>query len=107
MPLLVVGHVPTPCDGAAVSSLCCVAIWAMKRLAAAPCQWSRRAQEDAVARADDLDRAAFAPAEAEALGDEDRLAVGWVCQAVWAPGVKCTSAAAKAEVPAGTATASM
>jgi hypothetical protein len=32
---------------------------------------------------------------------------GCVCQAVRAPGVKCTLAAAKVELPAGAATASM
>jgi hypothetical protein len=32
---------------------------------------------------------------------------GCVCQAVRAPGVKCTSAAAKVELPAAAATASM
>jgi hypothetical protein len=32
---------------------------------------------------------------------------GWVCQAVRAPGVKCTSAAAKVDVASGAATASM
>jgi hypothetical protein len=32
---------------------------------------------------------------------------GWVCQAVRAPGVKWTSAAANVDVPAGAATASM
>src|SRR5436305_8610740 len=34
-----------------------------------------RIEEDAVARADDLDLTALALAEADALGDEDRLAV--------------------------------
>jgi hypothetical protein len=34
-----------------------------------------RLEEDSVARADGLDRATFALAEADALGDEDRLAV--------------------------------
>ncbi|HVL84075.1 MAG TPA: hypothetical protein VM367_07290 [Pseudonocardia sp.] len=32
---------------------------------------------------------------------------GWVCQAVRAPGVKCTAAVANVELPAGAATASM
>jgi hypothetical protein len=64
-------------------------------------------EEEAVAGADDLDRVSLALAEADALADEDRLAVGWVCQAVRAPGVKRTSAAPKVELPAGAATASM
>jgi hypothetical protein len=79
-------------------------------------------EEDAIAGADDLDRATFALTETDTLGDEDRLAVrmrvtpsvtkivwpcGWVCHAVRAPGVKWTAAAANVEVPAGAATASM
>jgi hypothetical protein len=44
---------------------------------------------------------------ADALRDEDRLPVRVMCQAVRAPGVKCTLAAAKVEVASGAATASM
>jgi hypothetical protein len=50
-------------------------------------------EEDAIARADELDRSALALAEADAFGQEDRLAVRCVCQAVRAPGMKCTAAA--------------
>src|SRR4051794_14160685 len=64
-------------------------------------------EEDAVAGADLLDRTALALAQADAFGHEDRLPVRVGVQAVRAPGVKCTSAAAKVEVPAGAATASM
>ena len=64
-------------------------------------------EEHAVAGADLLDRAAFALAATDALGDEDRLADGWVCQAVRAPGVKWTFAAAARNGPDGSATASM
>jgi hypothetical protein len=64
-------------------------------------------EEDAVAGPDDLDRAALALAQADALGDEDRLAVRVRVPVGAAPGVKCTRAAANVEVPAGAATVSM
>jgi hypothetical protein len=64
-------------------------------------------EEHAVAGADDLDGAALTLAYADALGDEDRLAVRVGVQAVRALGVKWTSAAAKVDVAAGAATASM
>jgi hypothetical protein len=64
-------------------------------------------EEHAVARADRLDRAAAALAQVGALGDEDRLPVGVVCQAVRAPGAKWTLAAARREGPDGSATVSM
>ena len=66
-----------------------------------------RLEEHAIARPDDLDRPTLALTYADALGDEDGLAVRWVCQAVRAPGVKCTSAAANVDDAAGAATASM
>ena len=66
-----------------------------------------RLEEHAVAGADDFDGSALALAEADALGDEDGLACGWVCHAVRAPGVKWTFTEANVEVPAGSATASM
>jgi len=48
----------------------------MNRFGAAPCQWSSPGlEEHAVTRADDLDRTAAALREADALEDEDRLAV--------------------------------
>jgi hypothetical protein len=60
------------------------------------------ASEGAVAGLDDGDRHGPALAEADALGDVDRLPVpGGVCQAVDAPGVKSTFAAANAEVRGG------
>ena len=64
-------------------------------------------EEDAVSRVDLLDGAALALAEADALGYPDRLPCGCVCQAVRAPGVKWTAAAANVELPAGAAMASM
>ena len=64
-------------------------------------------QEDPVPGTDGLDRAAVALAEPDAFGDEDRLTVRCVCQAVRAPGVKCTSAAENVELPAGAAIPSM
>ena len=59
-------------------------------------------KEDAVTGADDLDRAAFALAQPDALGDVDGLSVR-----MGAPGVKWTLAAAKVEVLAGAAIASI
>ena len=64
-------------------------------------------EEDAVAGADGLDQAAFALAQPTPSVTKMVCPCGWVCQAVRAPGVKCTAAAAKVEVPAGAATASM
>jgi hypothetical protein len=63
-------------------------------------------EEHPVARADDLDGAVLALAHAEALGDEDGLAVR-MCQAVRARGVRCTAAAANVDVASGAAAASM
>jgi hypothetical protein len=60
-------------------------------------------EEDAVAGPDLLDRAAAALAEADALGYVDRLPEGWVCQAVLAPGPKCTFAAPTREGAVGVA----
>ena len=64
-------------------------------------------EEDAVAGADHLDRTALALAQADALGDVDRLTVG-----VGVPGGagargEWTLAAANVELPAGAARASM
>jgi hypothetical protein len=64
-------------------------------------------EEDSVAGADLLDRSALALAEADALGDEDRLAVRVGVPGVRAPGEKCTSAAANVEVASGAARTSM
>ena len=62
--------------GLPVSSVCCMAMWTMKRFGAAPCQWfSPGSKKTRSPGRMVLDRAAFALAEADALGDEDRLAV--------------------------------
>ncbi len=54
-----------------------MAMWTMKQFGAAPCEVVLAGlEEDAIAGLDDLDRAAFALAEPDAFGDEDRLAVG-------------------------------
>jgi hypothetical protein len=63
-------------------------------------------EEHTLAWADHLDRPAAELREADPLGDVDDLAVGWVCQAVRAPGVKWTLLADRREVPDGAATAS-
>jgi hypothetical protein len=60
-------------------------------------------EEDAVTRSNDLDRAAAALCEADALGDVDGLAVRVVCHAVRAPGVKRTLLALRREGPDGVA----
>jgi hypothetical protein len=61
---------------------------------------------DAVTGTDALDRASAALAESDALGDVERLAEGWVCQAVRAPGAKWTPAAPRREGAEGVATVS-
>jgi hypothetical protein len=66
-----------------------------------------RLEEDAVAGPDHLDGLAAALAEADALGDVDRLAVRMVCHAVRAPGVKWTTAAPTRDGGDGVATVSM
>src|SRR3954454_20851619 len=66
-----------------------------------------RLEEDTVAGADRLDRAAFALAESGASVTKIVWPWGCVCQAVRAPGVKCTAAAANVEVPAGAGRAGM
>src|SRR5437588_12719545 len=58
-------------------------------------------EEDAVARADDLDLSALPLARPRPSVTKIVCPCGWVCQAVRAPGVKCTAAAAKVDVPAG------
>jgi hypothetical protein len=68
-------------------------MWVMKRVGAAPCQWSLAGlEEHAITGPDDLDRAAAALAEPDTLGDIDRLAEGM--------GVPCGSGAGR-EVDAG------
>src|SRR3954451_10345167 len=63
------------CTTAWSASPSLMARWNMSRSGAAPCQGSSSApKQDAVAGADDLDRAAPALAQAESLGDEDGLA---------------------------------
>jgi hypothetical protein len=64
-------------------------------------------EEDAVTGADDLDGTTLALAEPTPSLTKIVGPCGWVCQAVRVPGVKCTHAAAKVEVSAGAATASM
>jgi hypothetical protein len=65
-----------------------------------------RLEEDAVAGADDLDRAALALAETDALGDPDRLPARVRVPGVRASGVKCTEAAPMDESSDGAATVS-
>ena len=64
-------------------------------------------EEDAVACADDLGRAAVALAQPDASVTKIVWPCECVCQAVRVPGVKRTSAAANVELPAGAAMASM
>jgi cell division inhibitor SulA len=64
-------------------------------------------EEHTVARADHLDRAAAPLGEADALEQEDGLAVRVSVPAVRAPGVKWTLLALTREEPDGVATASM
>ena len=80
----------------------------MKRLGAAPCQWFSPGAKKT-----------RSPGRISSIGPPSRwqrptpsvtkmvCPCGWVCQAVRAPGVKCTSAAAVVELPAGAASASM
>jgi hypothetical protein len=66
-----------------------------------------RLEEDAISRPDDLDRAAATLAEADALQDEDRLAVRMrVPRRARAPGVKWTLLALTFDGPTGAATVS-
>jgi hypothetical protein len=65
-----------------------------------------RLKEVPVAGPDLFDRAAFALAQADASVTKMVWPCGCVCQAVRAPGVKCTSAAARVDVASGAATAS-
>lgn len=58
---------------------------------------------DGVARPNLLDRSSAALTKAEALCDVDRLPEGCVCQAVRAPGVKWTLAAARRDGAVGVA----
>jgi hypothetical protein len=62
---------------------------------------------DAVAGLDDLDGAAAALAQADALGDEQALSEGWRCQAVRAPGMKWTRLACTRDGAVVAATGSM
>jgi hypothetical protein len=90
------------------SSFCCMAMWTMKRSGAAPCQWFSPGSKKT-----------RSPGRISSIGPPSRWQrptpsvtkivwpCGWVCQAVRAPGVKWTAAAAKVEVASGTATASM
>src|SRR3954470_7060896 len=94
--------------GLPVSSFCCMAMWTMKRFGAAPCQWFSPGSKKT-----------RSPGRMSSTGPPSRWQRptpsvtkivwpwGWVCQAVRAPGVKCTIAAAKVEVPSGAAMASM
>ena len=63
-------------------------------------------EEHPVTGSDDLDCAALALAQADALGDEDRLPVRVGVPRGPRAGVKCTSAAATVAPAAGAATAS-
>ena len=77
LPVLVVGDMSAPGDGAAalVGECDCDMRHKSARGGAVPVILARL-KEDAVAGADDLDRAAFTLAEADAIGNPDRLAVG-------------------------------
>ena len=68
----------SPVTGLPLSSFCLMAMGAMKRFGAAPCQWFPGVEEDAVAGADDLDSAAFALAEAGESGSGDGVKFRWV-----------------------------
>lgn len=85
-----------------------MATWTVKRLGAAPCQWFSPGPKKT-----------RSPGRIVSIGPPSCWQSptpsvtkivwpwGWVCQAVRAPGVKCTFAAANVELPAGAATASM
>jgi len=64
-------------------------------------------EEDAVSRADHLDRPAAPLGVADTFEDVDRRPFGWVCQAVRAPGVKWTLLALSRDEAEGAATVSM
>src|SRR3954452_21942205 len=94
--------------GLPVSSFCCIAMWTMKRSGAAPCQWCSSGSKKA--RSPGRMNSTWPPSRWQRPTPSVTKIVwpcGWVCHAVRAPGVKCTAAAAKVEVPAGAATASM
>jgi hypothetical protein len=85
-----------------------MAMWTMKRFGAAPCQWFSPGSKKT-----------RSPGRMTSMGPPSRWhrptpsvtkivwPCGWVCQAVLAPGVKWTFAAANVELPAGAASASM
>ena len=85
-----------------------MAMWTMKRFGAAPCQWFSPGSKNT-----------RSPGRMTSTGPPSRwqnptpsttkivCPCGCVCQAVRAPGVKWTLAAANVEVPAGAATASI
>jgi hypothetical protein len=66
-----------------------------------------RLEEDPVSGTDDLYGAAFTPAQADALGDEDRLTVRVGVPSGARTGREVQSAAPKVELPAAAATTSM
>ncbi len=85
-----------------------MARWTINRCGAAPCQWFSPGSKNT-----------RSPGRITSTGPPSRWQrpmpsvtkivwpCGWVCQAVRAPGVKWTSAAANVELPAATATASI
>src|SRR3954447_2572802 len=89
-------------------SFSCMATWAIKRFGAAPCQWFSPGSMKT--RSPGRSSSIRPPSRWQSPTPSVTKIVcpcGWVWQAVRAPGVKCTSAAANVEVPAGAATASM
>jgi hypothetical protein len=76
----------------------------MKRSGTAPRHCSAL-KEDAITGPDLLDWFTVPLAAAETLDDENRLAVGCLCQAVQAPCVKCTLLAVRRDEAVGAATA--
>src|SRR3954452_20889712 len=80
----------------------------MKRFGAAPCQWFSPGSKNT--RSPGRITSTAPPSRWHRPTPSVTKIVwpwGWVCQAVRAPGVKWTSAAANVDVPAGAATASM
>jgi hypothetical protein len=98
----------TPCDGAAGLVDLLDGEVDHEAVRAAPCQWFSPGSKNT-----------RSPGRISSIGPPSRwqrptpsvtkivCPCGWVCQAVRAPGVKCTLAAANVEVALGAATASM